>query len=164
MAWHIRIVHSKQKLFSLSWHSQYLNFLSSEIFARHDISIVFVVRLSLKRCYSYCLTSWLLCILHCCCQWYLSHWDRRKSAHIHLLQFPTSHSMVYDYLTTAMCMDIELLGNAPDGSNVLQCHTDLSTCCNSGSDTRDSGCYQMEKLQEYHFLIILSESVNRELT
>ena len=31
-------------------------------------------------------------------------------------------------------VDIELLGNAPDGSNVLQCHTDLSTCCNSGSD------------------------------
>ena len=31
-------------------------------------------------------------------------------------------------------VDIELLGNAPDGSNVLQCHTDLSTCCDPNSD------------------------------
>ena len=31
-------------------------------------------------------------------------------------------------------VDIELLGNAPDGSNVLQCHTDLSTCCDPASD------------------------------
>ena len=31
-------------------------------------------------------------------------------------------------------VDIELLGNASDGSNVLQCHTDLSTCCDPYSD------------------------------
>ena len=30
-------------------------------------------------------------------------------------------------------VDIELLGNTPDGSNVLQCHTDLSTCCDPNS-------------------------------
>ena len=32
-------------------------------------------------------------------------------------------------------VDIGVLGNAYNGSNVLQCHTDLETCCSSGIES-----------------------------
>ena len=32
-------------------------------------------------------------------------------------------------------VDIQQLGNASNGSNVLQCHTDLSSCCNPAADS-----------------------------
>ena len=32
-------------------------------------------------------------------------------------------------------VDIGVLGNADDGSNVLQCHTELETCCRSGIES-----------------------------
>ena len=36
-------------------------------------------------------------------------------------------------LTNHSYVNLTLVGNAPDGSNSVQCHTDLSTCCNAGA-------------------------------
>ena len=42
-------------------------------------------------------------------------------------------------LTNHSYVDLTLVGRAPDGSDSLQCHTDLSTCCNktAGPDRGD---------------------------
>ena len=36
-------------------------------------------------------------------------------------------------LTNHSYVNLTLVGNAPDGSDSVQCHTDLSTCCNAAA-------------------------------
>ena len=56
------------------------------------------------------------------------------------------HSQTAPYLTFMgetlppnACLDLSLVGDANDGSNSVQCHTDLTTCCSSeyGPDRGD---------------------------